>query len=138
MEPTAGEAERMENYVKQSIEVYGNGTYSEILNFRSTEEMPIDLPDWLIAGHSDCSADERANVPVWYGRRQTRALPPSLHGDQAVSKMVSAHTGRAWTKDRRSYARIHPRLERRTYDAWRTSARAGLYTSVRFPICLLV
>lgn len=48
MEPATGETERMENYVKQSIEVYGNGTFSEIVNFRSTEEMPIDLPDWLM------------------------------------------------------------------------------------------
>lgn len=47
-ETTAEGTARMAAYVKKSIEVYGSGTYSEIMHFRLTEELPIDLPEWLL------------------------------------------------------------------------------------------
>lgn len=48
MEPTPEDASRMEAYVTKSIEVYGSGSFGEIMDFRSNEEMPINLPDWLM------------------------------------------------------------------------------------------
>lgn len=48
VETTAEDTARMAAYVKKSIEVYSGGTYGEILHFRLTEELPFDLPDWLL------------------------------------------------------------------------------------------
>ena len=96
MEPTAGEAERMENYVKQSIEVYGNGTYSEILNFRSTEEMPIDLPDWLML--------------------LVILIAPLMSAPMFLFGMVAAKRGRF----------LHPSMEIKLYLRWSLLIPVGL------------
>ncbi|GAE06657.1 DUF418 domain-containing protein [Paenibacillus sp. JCM 10914] len=38
----------MESYVKQSMEVYSNGSFAEIMNFRNTEDPPFDFPAWVL------------------------------------------------------------------------------------------
>jgi uncharacterized protein len=96
MEPGAGEAERMENYVKQSIEVYGNGTFSEILNFRTTEEMPIDLPDWLML--------------------LVILIAPLMSAPMFLFGMVAAKRGRF----------LHPSIEIKLYLRWSLLVPVGL------------
>lgn len=48
LEPSAAEGEKMAAFIKQSIEVYSSGSYSEIFQFRLNGELPYDLPDWLL------------------------------------------------------------------------------------------
>ncbi|OME81474.1 hypothetical protein BK120_17695 [Paenibacillus sp. FSL A5-0031] len=47
-EDTPKEKARMHDYVEESITVYGEGTYQEIMNFRQ-EEDPLDLPVAVMA-----------------------------------------------------------------------------------------
>ncbi|MPY19143.1 DUF418 domain-containing protein [Paenibacillus glucanolyticus] len=96
VEPVAGETERMESYVKQSIEVYGSGTYSEILNFRSTEEMPIDLPDWLML--------------------LVILIAPLMSAPMFLFGMVAAKRGRF----------LHPSMEIKLYLRWALLVPVGL------------
>lgn len=48
LEPSTAEGEKMETFVRKSIEVYSSGSYSEILQFRVTGDIPYDFPDWLL------------------------------------------------------------------------------------------
>ncbi|WP_106769767.1 DUF418 domain-containing protein [Paenibacillus faecalis] len=48
MSPTSPEdALRMENHVRETINIYGTGTYSEIMNHRMTSD-PLGMPGWFM------------------------------------------------------------------------------------------
>ncbi|MFH0071082.1 DUF418 domain-containing protein, partial [Peribacillus sp. NPDC056705] len=96
MDPTATETTRMESYVKQSMEVYSNGSFAEIMNFRNTEDPPFDFPAWVLL------------IVVLF--------VPLLNAPMFLFGMAAAKRGRF----------LHPSQESRLYLRWALLVPVGL------------